>query len=273
MATTTATIASPTTKSSQPKCSDFRRILTGLAPIAVLYILYSIVRWSVSDRGPGSAIRHGRDVLRLERWLDIDVEVDMQHQVLKHLWLTRSVNWYYVYGFLPILISCTLLGVWKAPAAFYKWRRIFSISMIMALIGFASFPVAPPRLLDPSYEFVDTLLKFGPHYYGDSTGGSLFNLYGRIPSTVNVYAAMPSMHVAWSVVAGALFCAVVGARWWSMSLAVLHPILMGFAVIATGNHFLLDVIAGLVVLLLAIWLTRYWPHSRSIGGEPSAAPV
>jgi hypothetical protein len=264
MALLHTTVPARETEPRAPHSSELRRILLGIAPIIALYIVYSIVRWALSDRGPKLGPTHALDILDFEGWFRIDFEQGLQARLLDHVWLIKTANWYYAYGFLPILVGAALLSVWRAPGAFYYWRRVFSISMVMALAGFALYPLAPPRLLPPSFGFVDTLLLYGPRYYGDHTGDSLFNFYGRIPSTVNVYAAMPSMHVAWSVIAGALLVAVIGRNLVTMTLASLHPCFMAAAVVITANHYVLDVVAGLVVLAIALWLTRYWNRSRPL---------
>ncbi|HEY7034250.1 MAG TPA: phosphatase PAP2 family protein [Thermomicrobiales bacterium] len=269
MATTRLTIKNAVPTLHQPDVSGARRVGSGLAPLLVLYAVYSLVRFLVSDRGPIAGGHHARSVLDLERWLRIDWELDVQGEVLPRAWLTHAANWYYVYGFLPVLIGCAILGAWKAPLVFAWWRRVFAISLALALVGFALFPLTPPRLLPASYGYVDTLLRFGPRYYGDVTGSSLFNLYGSIPSTVNVYAAMPSMHVAWSVVAAALFWIAAGRRRWATVVAVVHPCLMAFAVVATANHYVMDVAAGLAVLLASIAIARRW-GDRFEGQLPSA---
>jgi hypothetical protein len=258
MATTRFTIQTALPPRHHPNNADARRVVSGLVPLLALYVVYSLVRWLVSDRGPVAGGKHARAILDFERWLNIDWELGIQARVLPHAWLTQAANWYYVYGFLPVLITCAILGAWKAPVVFAWWRRVFSISLTLALIGFALFPLTPPRLLSASYGYVDTLLHFGPRYYGDATGSSLFNLYGSIPSTVNVYAAMPSMHVAWSVVAAALFWGVAGRRRWATVVATLHPTLMAFAVVATANHYVVDVVAGLAVLLVSVLVGRFW---------------
>jgi hypothetical protein len=269
MATTRLTIPTIVPQRHHPSAFDARRVAAGLAPLLVLYAVYSVVRWLVSDRGPVAGGDHARAILDVERWLGIDWERGIQRAVLPHSWLTHAANWYYVYGFLPVLIGCAVLAAWKAPAVFAWWRRVFSISLALALIGFAVYPLTPPRLLAASYGYVDTLLHFGPRYYGDATGSSLFNLYGSIPSTVNVYAAMPSMHVAWSVVAAALFRHVARRRWWATIVAVVHPSLMAFAVVATANHYVIDVVAGLLVLLASIWLARLWNRHLAARTPPA----
>jgi hypothetical protein len=201
-------------------------------------------------------------LIRLESSLHLDWEYRLQHATLGHPWLVHVANYYYVFGFLPVLISCTILGAWRAPAAFAWWRSVFATSLLLALVGFAMFPLTPPRLLPPEYGFVDTLLVYGPHYYGDASGSSLFNAYGSIPSVVNVYAAMPSMHIAWSIIAGALVCAAFGLRWWTILLAVLHPMMMAYVVIVSGNHYVLDVVFGIFVLLVSVCLARGWHHVK-----------
>ncbi|MEA2528143.1 MAG: hypothetical protein QOF73_5370 [Thermomicrobiales bacterium] len=260
MATTHFTINTAIPPRHHPSASSARRVASGLAPLLALYAIYSMVRWFVSDRGPVAGGLHARSILDLERWLRIDWELGIQRAVLPYSWLIFAANWYYVYGFLPVVIGCAVLGAWKAPLAFAWWRRVFAISLTIALIGFAVYPLTPPRLLPAAYGYIDTLLHFGPRYYGDATGSSLFNLYGSIPSTVNVYAAMPSMHVAWSVIAAALFWAVARRRRWATVIAIVHPSLMALAVIATANHYVIDVVAGLTVLLAAICLARLWTH-------------
>src|SRR5215204_980117 len=172
-----------------------RRIIASLWPIAVLYVIYTAVRWLVADRGPKVGGEHARWLLDIEQKLGLDWELRVQQATVHHEWLVQAANNYYVYGFLPVLVFCTILAAWRAPAAFAWWRSVFAISLMLALVGFAVFPLTPPRLLPSSYGYVDTLLLYGPHYYGDSTGSSLFNAYGSIPSVVNVYAAMPSMHI------------------------------------------------------------------------------
>lgn len=232
------------------------RLLTGLAPVLLLYALYSTVRFMVAERGPDLGFVNARRLIDLEEQAGIAWERGVQSALLAHRWIVVGSNWYYVLGFLPVLIGCALLSAWRAGETFRHWRSIFSISLLIALAGYALFPLTPPRLLPDHFGFVDTLQRYGPRYYGDAGGDSLFNGYGSLPSMVNVYAAMPSMHVAWSVVAGVLLAAAFGNRRWAVVAAVLHPVLMGFAVIVTANHYLLDVVAGLLVLGLAMLIAR-----------------
>jgi hypothetical protein len=268
MATTRLTIRTAASPRDFPNVADARRVALGLTPLLALYVFYSLVRWLVADRGPIAGAVNARSIIDIERWLRIDWELGIQRVILDYEWLTRAANWYYVYGFFPVVVPCAVLAAWRAPAVFAWWRRVFSISLTLALVGFALYPLTPPRLLPASYGYVDTLLHLGPHYYGDATGSSLFNLYGSIPSMVNVYAAMPSMHVAWSVVASALFVVVMRGRRWARILAAIHPCLMAFAVVATANHYVLDVVCGLAVLLVSIYVGRLWTRRLARQAQP-----
>lgn len=235
-----------------------RRLAAGLGPLLLLYVFYTGIRFLVADRGPDLGLSNALQVIDLERRLGIYWEEGVQTASLPHDWFVRIANWYYVLGFLPMLIGSAVLAAWRAPAALYHWRGIFALSLLMAIVGYTLFPLTPPRLLPNDWGFVDTLTTYGPRYYGDHSGASLFNGYGRLPSLVNVYAAMPSMHVAWSVIASALIAAAFPRRAWSLAVAVLHPTLMAIAVVVTANHFLLDVVAGLLVLSLSIIVLRLY---------------
>ena len=239
-----------------------RQLLVGMGPMLVLYGLYTLVRFLVADRGPVDGVANAYEVLHLEHRLGLGWETSIQQFTLPHEWLVVAANWYYVLGFLPvILISACLAAMGNYPA-FVWWRRNFVVTLVLALIGFAIYPLAPPRMLPG---MVDTLMVYGPRYYGDSDGSSLFNAYGRIPSLVNVYAAMPSMHVAWSIIAGALLIASFRGRWWIRVIGFVHPALMGISVLVTANHFLLDVILGVAALLGSLLILRgpgWWLKRR-----------
>lgn len=256
-----------------PKSGPIRRIAVGMAPMLLLYVAYSVVRWLVRSRGPIDGIRNARDVLDLERRLGLDWERELQRVSLTHELLITGANWYYVAGFLPVILGLAALSAWRAPEAFRWWRRVFAVTLVMALVGFVLFPLAPPRMLPSSEGFVDTLVAYGPQYYGDHEGKSLFNGYGSFPSLVNVYAAMPSMHVAWSAIAGALLAASLPGRRLALAAGILHPILMGIAVLVTANHYVLDVVIGGLVLGVGVLAVVWFDRLRSAVVTPSGAIV
>ena len=71
---------------------------------------------------------------------------------------------------------------------FYFVRNMFMVAMALALVGYAAMPTAPPRFL-PELGFVDTIA-----YYADVKHDSAF-----VTLFFNPYAAVPSMHVAFSL--------------------------------------------------------------------------
>lgn len=249
-----------------------RQAVAGLTPVLLLYAVYTLVRWAVSDRGPAYGPDHAASLLRFEETLRIDLEKPVQRFGIQHDWLITAANWYYVAGFLPVLVLAAALAAWRSPAAFLRWRNVFAVSLGMALVGFALFPLSPPRLMSAEHGYIDTLMTYGPQYYGDGHGSSLFNGYGRLPSMVNEYAAMPSMHVAWSAIAGIMLALVVGRRW-AWVFAVAHPLAMAFTVVVTANHYLMDVAGGLIVLGLAIAAVRFYPALSALRVRVIATPA
>lgn len=272
MATSPLTVATIDRSTHKRTPTPIKRLATGFGPVIALYVLYSIVRYLVADRGPIIGFTNARRLLDLEKYFGIDWEHGFQTAFLPHEWIVKFANWYYVAGFLPVLIGSAILAAWRAPDVLRHWRVVFAVSLGLALVGYSAFPLAPPRLLPEHWGFVDTLLLYGPRYYGDATGSSVFNGYGILPSTVNVYAAMPSMHVAWSAIAGILFAASLNGRRWPVVLAIVHPALMAFAVVVTANHYLLDIVAGLVVLAAAIAIVRAFKQ-RTEGRDNDIATV
>ncbi len=124
------------------------------------------------------------------------------------------------------------------PKRYPLWRNTLAFTTGFALIGFATFPLMPPRLLPVSYGFVDTLDKFGALWSFDS---------GAMHKISNQYAAMPSLHCAW-----AMWCLLV--MWpqlksgWARALLVLYPIATVYCIIVTANHYWLDAVGGFVTL-------------------------
>lgn len=234
---------------------------SGFAPLLILYALYTLLRWTFVERASVVGDHNAQSVMHFERWLRIDWEQWIQSHVMQRestIWLA---NHYYVYAFFPVLVGAAVFAAMRQPVIFQMWRNVFVVSLGMALAGFAFFPLTPPRLLGSDSGYVDTLMLKGPQYYGDESGSSLFNLYGSIPSMVNEYAAMPSMHVGWSAVAAALIIVAFPGRRWVKAVAVAHVAMMQLAVVATGNHYLIDGLIGLLVVGMSwIIVKQVYPH-------------
>ncbi len=216
-----------------------------------LYRVYALLRneQGVDDvAGPATvrAAQHGRDVLHLEQLLHLDVEHAVQHAVLALPWLVRLADLYYTTVHLPLTALVLLWLLVTRPAWRYAaWRNVLAIGTVVSLVGFAVFPTMPPRLL-PGAGYTDTL----------ATVGGLWS-YGTpaLEHIAHPFAAMPSLHLVWAGWVGAAVwrCA---ARRWVRRLGPLHVAVTALVVVATGNHWLLDVVAGLAVLAGAAAVVR-----------------
>jgi membrane-associated phospholipid phosphatase len=200
---------------------------------------------------------NARSILRLERWLGLDLERGTQELVGTHDVLITVSNWVYIWGHWPVLIG-TLYALhrWR-PLDYLRLRNALFVSGAIGMIIYATFPVAPPRLLDP--QFRDTVTEFSRSY-------RVF----QPPALVNKYAAMPSLHAGWNLLAGiAIFRA--SRKPLVRALGVAGPIAMAFAVVSTGNHFVLDVVGGAIVALTgSVAADRWWPKAVRTGLPPQA---
>jgi membrane-associated phospholipid phosphatase len=187
------------------------------------------------------ALANGRGVLDLERSLHIDPELSLDRWLAHHHTLGTVLSAYYDnahWGF-----TLALLGwVWWRRADLYRpLRNSLVLVNLLGFIVFWRYPVAPPRMLAGFTDVISTN-AVGPDFHG-----------GALASNANEVAAMPSLHMAW-----AAWCALalwrLSSRRWVRALAVAYPSVTAFTVVATGNHFVLDLVAGLATLALALAL-------------------
>ena len=224
-------------------------VLTRIGALFVLLQTYTILRKTFFQRPPEVAFDHALDLIALQEALRIDVELALQHRVLEHQWLVEFFNAYYR-QFKPALYVCAALALLLAPAAFGRIARAFVLATLIALPCYALYPLAPPRFMRQyGYPFVDTLAVYSPT--PPSSGG----LGGA-----NQFAAMPSMHIGWTAVGVLWLAAALPWRRIGPVLAALHLALMCVTVVVTGNHYVLDIVAGFAVAGAALGLARLLPR-------------
>jgi len=198
------------------------------------------------------ALGNAWGVLHLEQSLHIDPELGLDRWLSAHHTLALIVSDYYDNA--HFVVTLALLGwLWWRRADIYRPLR--SSLVLVNVIGFIVFwlyPVAPPRMLT-AYGFTDVVAS--SHAFGSWHTGAL-------ASQANQLAAMPSLHIAW-----AAWCTLalwrLSERRWVRLAAVAYPLLTTLAVLATANHFLLDVLAGLLTLALAVGLAAAWTRFRT----------
>jgi hypothetical protein len=220
-----------------------------LALFALAYLTYFGVR-AVTEGSVHRALANAAALFRLEADLGVAWESALQRAVLRHGLLVDVANAVYMFGHWPVILVAGVLLFRYRRGHYYRLRNTFPLSAAFGLVIFALLPVAPPRLTGVGV--VDTVTAHAGRYRQ------------LVPaSLVNQYAAMPSFHAGWNLVVGVvLFQAtrVLVVR----VFAILMPMAMALAVVVTANHFVVDVVAG--VLIASAALVAVQVHER--GAEP-----
>lgn len=219
-------------------------------------IFYFLVR-GLTQGSVAQSEANAESILRLERWLGIDVEAGAQSLIVDHHAMVTLANWVYIWGHWPV-IAVTLYALHRwYPLDYLRLRNALFVSGAIGIVIYMTFPVSPPRLLDPAYR--DTVTQFSTSY--------------RVlqpPALVNKYAAMPSLHAGWNLLAGIALYMVARRTVFRVAAAAL-PIAMALAVVFTANHYVLDVVVGEIVALTGLFLSqRWWPQTARSGPLDSA---
>jgi hypothetical protein len=216
-------------------------VMRQVALVGLAVIAYFGVR-GLTEGDLARARDNAGRLLDLEQLLRVDFELEIQQSLTQYEWLVTAANWVYIWGHWPVVIG-TL--VWLAIAhreVFYELRNAMFISGAIGLLIFSFYAVAPPRLF--AMEYIDTV-----------TIRSISYRVLQPPQFVNKYAAFPSLHVGWNLLVGVAWAKATKSRWMT-GLAILMPSAMAFSVVATANHWTLDVVFGAAVALSGLYLER-----------------
>ncbi|MGW3269220.1 phosphatase PAP2 family protein [Streptomyces sp. NPDC001056] len=223
--------------------------------IAVSYWTYSLIRNAVPEQ-KDQALRNADWIWSTERLLGIDVERSVNHALNAVTWLIIGMNYYYAtLHFIMTIGVLVWLYRWH-PGRYAAARLALFATTGGALIGYYLFPLAPPRLMRGGY-FVDTVLVH--HTWGSMASGDLKHMS-------NQYAAMPSMHIGWSLWCGLTIFALASVPWVRV-LGLLYPLATLVVIVSTANHFWLDAVGGVVCLSFGFAVARVW-----YGAVPYALP-
>ncbi|MFD9500642.1 bifunctional glycosyltransferase 87/phosphatase PAP2 family protein [Streptomyces sp. NPDC060035] len=259
---------------AEPVASRFRRVpllpfwrrvlsrpnlLLELLLIRVVYSAYAKVRLAATA-GRSTAEEHGRQIHSIEQWLHIDIEHWANHAVVEVTWLRDFFDYYY--STFHFIVPLTILGVlYVRRPSDYRWARSsIGFATVLALVGFWLYPLAPPRLM-PGLGFIDTV-----HGVQDFAKPD----YGTLTSMTNQYAAMPSLHFGWSLWCGVVIV-LLAPKAWMKALGLLHPLFTISAIVATGNHWVLDAAGGAAVVAMGFGLTYVLSGPRTLRRKPAAA--
>src|SRR3954453_9740987 len=184
------------------------------------------------------ALAHGRSVLHVDRALHLSWAEPMNQWLDGHDGVAQLLSSYYFVMHLG-MTALVLLLLWLRTDGYRRHRDVLIVASLVGLVVYWLYPVAPPRMLPG---FGDTVRSVLP---------AAFNLEA---ASANLYAALPSLHMAW-----ALWCGValwtLSARWSVRVVAVTPPLMTAVTVLATGNHYTLDLATGALVMAMAYPLT------------------
>jgi membrane-associated phospholipid phosphatase len=217
-----------------------------LALILGAYVLYQLVNGLIATSNPYKPFGDATKIINLERVLHVFVEPSIQAWALNFHWLMDAADWAYICSHYVITSAVLLFIYFRRNDSFYFVRNMFLIAMGIALVGYAVFPTAPPSLM-PEWGFTDALSQFFGTPYVDGNGAA--------KAFVNIYAAVPSMHVCFAVMTGWPMIRLVRSRPAKIAWAV-YPLWITFVVVATGNHYLTDVFLGALTAGVAAVLAK-----------------
>ncbi len=223
--------------------------------LAVGYFLYTVTR-NMAPLHLAAAQHHASLLYTIERALHIDVELALNGWITRHEFTSVVASYYYATLHFAVTLGVLVWAYRAHPEGYRRARTIVILSTLAALYLFWAFPLAPPRLT--GLGFVDTIANV--RLWGGATWNS-----PSVASVSNEYAAMPSLHVAWSLWSAAVVVWLARNRLVRL-FAPLYPLTTLLVVLATGNHFILDAVGAVAVLAVAVLV-----HAAARRGKLAAA--
>lgn len=206
------------------------------------YGIYSLIRNTLPEHLT-RARTNALDLYHAEKHLHLDVERTLNDFVAAqspHLVATLA-NYTYSLSHFSVTVAVLVWLYVARPRAYRTARTVLLVATVLGLLGYWLYPLAPPRFF-PELGFVDTVVR-------DRIWGSWGS--GTVAAVSNEYAAMPSIHVAWSV-----WSAAAVALWarplWLRVAALLYPVVVFFVIVGTANHWTLDAAGGLAVVAIGV---------------------
>ncbi len=230
--------------------------------VAIIYGGYRFASYSLPHKQL-VAFENSYDIVNLERHLHIFVERNFQSFILSHTVVIQLINFLYTFLYYPALFSFGFWAYFRHRRHYVMVRNVLLVSAGVAFTVFALYPVAPPRML-PELGFVDTMARFGTLSYGSS----------GVRNLANPFAAMPSLHFAWTLLIG-IAIVHIAKNWWLRIIGILVPLGMLTAIVGSSNHFFLDAFGGGLTIGIAYILVRlfglFWEKARAMAAR-SASP-
>jgi membrane-associated phospholipid phosphatase len=167
------------------------------------------------------------------------IELPLQHAVETSSFLIQATSYTYWLSQFAIVGIALLWIYFCAHDSFFRFRNTLILANLIGLVGYVAFPTAPPRMF-PEAGFTDTLARHATVTHDSSV----------VQFASNPYAAMPSLHSADALIVGVVMALAV-RRTWAKALWLAWPVWVWISVMGTGNHFWLDIAAGVAVAAIA----------------------
>ena len=199
---------------------------------------------------PAAASERSKDLFELEQRLHIAKETVVQTWTLNYEVLVHYFNVIYIYGHFPIIVILLAILYLGHREGYRVLRNGLLLSALAGLLIWWLLPVAPPRLFS-HHTFTDTLAAM-PVIGGDVQPDFF----------ANRYAAVPSFHAGWALLMEVVIWRAT-KRADIRAITLLLTLSMFVGVVATGNHYFLDVLIGSVIVVGALFLALWWEKYRS----------
>jgi uncharacterized membrane protein len=243
-----------------------RRVVQEIVLVAAFYGLYTLTRDLNGSAHVSTqhALNNAKTIIHWEKLMFIFHEETIQHWFIGQHWLLWVCDVFYGSAHFIVTIGVLVWIFVTFPAEYRFWRNALAVTTGIALVGFITYPLMPPRLLPLyglHYKFVDTL----------ETIGGLWS-FDTIKDVSNQYAAMPSLHIGWSLwCAASLF--TLSQKTWVRAIGIFYPVSVLFCIVVTANHYFLDAVGGAIIFgigALVATLIERTQKPRAL--EPSAQP-
>jgi uncharacterized membrane protein YkvA (DUF1232 family) len=209
-----------------------------------------------------TALQHANSILHVEKVWHLNPELTLNTWAAAHRALALPMADFYDTAHFVVTLSLVAILWWRYPEQYRPLRNALVLINVIGFVVFWIYPLAPPRML-PAAGFIDVVAV--THALGSWRSSAM-------ASQANELAAMPSLHMAWAAWSALALWRILPNRPWRL-LVVIYPAMVAVVVMATANHFLLDVIAGLITVVAAcglaavfgIWRAALWPAPTGDG--------